>query len=304
MTEALLECIPNLSEGRDLAALDRLWQQLAEIKSLKRLHRTSDPDHHRTVLTLAGPPESIRDAVHTLYDWAQTQIDLRQHLGIHPRIGALDVIPLVPLAGISQSEAIAFSKSLGAEIAERWDVPIFLYEDSAARPERSALPDIRKGGYEGLAEKMQDPFWKPDFGSSQPHASLGASVLGVRKLLIAWNVFLDSTDLKLAQNIARRIRARNGGFAALRALGFYLAHRQQVQISMNLLDFEQTSLFAIMDTIRQLAKEAGVEVAGTEFIGLVPRRALIQTGWEYLQAENGPVMAGLLEERLGSADTL
>lgn len=304
MTEALLECIPNLSEGRDLAALDRLWQRLADIKSLKRLHRTSDPDHHRTVLTLAGPPESIREAVHTMYDWAQTQIDLRQHLGVHPRIGALDVIPLVPLAGISQSEAITFSQSLGAEIAERWNVPIYLYEDSAAQAERSALPDIRKGGYEGLAEKMQDPFWKPDFGSSQPHASLGASVLGVRKLLIAWNVFLHSSDLKLAQNIARRIRARNGGFAALRALGFYLAHRQQVQISMNLLDFEQTSLFAIMDTIRQLAKEAGVEVAGTEFIGLVPRRALIQTGWEYLQAENGPVMAGLLEERLGSTDTL
>ncbi len=304
MTETLLECIPNLSEGRDLAALEKLWQTLAEIKDLKRLHRTSDPDHNRTVLTLAGPQESIREAVHTLFKWAQTQIDLRQHLGVHPRIGALDVIPLVPLSGISQSEAIAFSKSLGAEIAERWSVPIYLYEDSAAQPERSALPDIRKGGYEGLAEKMQDSFWQPDFGPSQPHASLGASVLGVRKLLIAWNVFLDSTDLKLAQNISRQIRARNGGFAALRALGFYLAHRQQVQISMNLLDFEQTSLFAIMDTIRNLAAEAGVEVAGTEFIGLVPRRALIQTAWEYLQAENGPVMAGLLEERLGSADTL
>lgn len=302
--EPLLECIPNLSEGRDTAALDRLWEGLGEISGLQRLHRTSDPDHHRTVLTLAGPPESIRAAVHVMFAWASKQIDLHEHLGVHPRIGALDVIPIVPLKNISPEAALVFTEALGLEISARWGVPVYLYEHSARRPERAALPDIRRGGFEGLTEKMQQPDWLPDFGPATPHPSLGASVLGVRKLLIAWNVFLQSTDLVLAQKIARQIRARNGGFAALRALGFYLPHRQQVQISMNLLDFEQTSLFVIMDAIRACAAEAGVKVAGTEFIGLVPRRALIDTAWEYLQAETGPALAGLLEEQLGSGHTL
>ncbi|HEY9843328.1 MAG TPA: glutamate formimidoyltransferase [Candidatus Obscuribacterales bacterium] len=300
----LLECIPNLSEGRDPAALDRLWDNLGRIPGLHRLHRTSDPDHHRSVLTLAGSPESLRTALHGLFEWALGQIDLSRHQGVHPRIGALDVIPLVPLQDISVAEAVAFSHSLGAELASRWQVPIYLYEDSVLHLGRSALPDIRRGGFEGLGEKLRLPYWQPDFGPAIPHPALGASVLGVRKLLIAWNVFLESTDLELARRIARGIRARDGGFPALRALGFYLAHRRQVQISMNLLDFEQTSLFAVMEKIRTLAAESGVRVSGTEFIGLVPRRALLESAWQYLGAEGPAALPALLEEQLPGFHTL
>ncbi|PKL77797.1 MAG: glutamate formimidoyltransferase [Candidatus Melainabacteria bacterium HGW-Melainabacteria-1] len=300
----LLECVPNLSEGRDLAAIDRLWRQLGAIHGLRCLHRTSDPDHHRTVLTLAGSPESLRAAAHTLFEWALGQIDLRQHQGVHPRIGAIDVLPIVPLRGIDWGEAISFSRDPGAELASRWQLPIYLYEYSASQAQRVALPDIRRGGFEGLGEKMTKPDWAPDFGPDQPHLSLGATVLGVRKLLIAWNVFLNSDDLQLAQRIARRIRTRNGGFAALRALGFYLAHRQQVQISMNLLDFEQSSLFEIMTRIRELAAEAGVEVVGSEFIGLLPRRALLEAGWQYLTPGSAQLLPSLLEEQISPFDTL
>lgn len=294
----LLECIPNLSEGRDIAALDQLWESLGGVAGLHRLHRTSDPDHHRTVLTLAGSPEALREGVNRMFAWANQRIDLGSHLGVHPRIGALDVIPLVPLQDISLDEAVAFSHDLSAEIAARWDVPIYLYEQSAKLAGREALPDIRRGNFEGLGEKMRQPAWQPDFGPSVPHPRLGASVLGVRKLLVAWNVFLHSSDLKLAQRIARQIRARDGGFAALRALGFYLAHRQQVQISMNLLDFEQTSLFEVMEKITELAGKAGVSVAGSEFIGLVPRRALLESAWLWLRSEGRPVLPAVLEEGL------
>lgn len=299
---SLLECIPNLSEGRDAGALDRLWRQLESIKGLECLHRTSDPDHHRTVLTLAGPPDSIREAAYSMFDWSAAQIDLRRHQGVHPRLGAIDVFPIVPLRDTSWNEAIAFSQALGAELAASFEVPIYLYELSASDPARAALPDIRRGGFEGLAAKMADPHWQPDFGPDRPHPSLGATVLGVRKLLIAWNVFLASTDLTLAQAIARRIRTRDGGFAALRALGFYLAHRQQVQISMNLLDFEQTPMHKIMDAIRAQAAAANVNVSGSEFIGLVPRRALIESAWHWLGGE-GEAMASALEERLGDCES-
>lgn len=300
----LIECIPNISEGRDLEALERLWSELKQQPELQCLHRSSDPDHNRSVLTLAGTPTSIKQALDLICAWALEQIDLRQHQGVHPRIGALDVIPLVPLQNISQAEAIEYSKELARHLAERWQLPIYLYEDSAASFERSALPDIRKGGFEGLKLKMQQPHWKPDLGPEQPHPSLGASVLGVRKPLIAWNVFLESQDLALAEQIARQIRSRNGGFAALRALGFYLPHRQQIQVSMNLLDFEQTSLFEVMQQIRQLAQQQQVKVNSTEFIGLVPRRALMQSAWEYLQAEGQHVLQSVLEEQFDNLSSL
>lgn len=294
----LLECIPNLSEGRDIAAIDRLWQNLDAVTGLRCLHRTSDPDHHRTVLTLAGSPAALREAVNRMFAWADQQIDLRQHLGVHPRMGALDVIPFVPLADISVEAAVDFSQQLAEDVAARWGVPIYLYEQSARRSGREALPDIRRGQFEGLAEKMSQPGWQPDLGPATPHPRLGASVLGVRKLLVAWNVFLNSSDLRLAQTIARHLRTRDGGFAALRALGFYLAHRQQVQVSMNLLDFEQTSLFEVMEKIRALAAAAGVSVAGSEFIGLVPRRALLEAAWLWLGSENRLVLPAVLEENI------
>lgn len=295
---ALLECVPNLSEGRNLEALTQLWDELKQIPELQCLHRCSDPDHHRSVLTLAGPPAPLQQALHQIFAWAQAHIDLRQHQGVHPRIGAVDVIPLVPLQGISEAEAVAFSQALAADLAQRWQVPIYLYEASSRQRQHSALPQIRRGGFEGLSQKMQAPTWQPDFGPQQPHPSLGASVLGVRKILIAWNVWLESQDLELARRIAARLRESGGGFPALRTLGLYLPQQQQVQISMNLLDYHQSGLFAIMDAIRRECATAGVRIAHTEFIGLPPREALLNCAQDYLQTSSDFSEASLLESRL------
>lgn len=284
----LIECVPNLSEGRDTSALDRLWQGLNRIPALQCLHRNSDRDHHRTVLTLAGPAEAIREAACRMLDWCQQQIDLRQHQGVHPRIGALDVLPLVALEPTQAAFVLHFAQELAAELAAGWQLPIYLYEQSAKADYRRALPDIRRGGFEQLAQKMRDSLWLPDYGPASPHPQLGATVMGVRSFLIAWNVFLDSSDLKLAQAIAAQIRERNGGFVALRALGFYLPERQQIQVSMNLLDYRQSSMHTIMQAIQQLADAAGVRVLRSEFIGLVPQDALTRCALDYLRSGDQP----------------
>lgn len=297
MTAPLLECIPNLSEGRDPAALERLWHSLQQISGLQCLHRSADPDHHRSVLTLAGPPAALREAAHAMLAWASRQIDLRQHQGVHPRIGALDVLPLVPLQGISQAEAVAFSHELGAELAARWQLPIYFYEASARQPERQALPNIRRGGFEQLNARIRAGF-VPDAGPHQAHTQLGATVLGVRPFLIAWNVFLESQDLALAQDIARRIRARDGGFKAVRALGLYLPGKGQVQVSMNLLDFRQTGLWPVYQQIQALAAAAGVRVGHSELIGLPPREALLEAALQALQTGPDFQLDHVLEARL------
>lgn len=297
MTAPLLECIPNLSEGRDPAALDRLWQSLQQISGLQCLHRSADPDHHRSVLTLAGPPAAIRNAAHAMLAWASSQIDLRQHQGVHPRIGALDVLPLVPLQGISQAEAVAFSQELAAELAARWQLPIYLYEASARQPERQALPVIRRGGFEQLAARMRAGFLA-DAGPAAPHPQLGATVLGVRPFLIAWNVLLESQDLALAQQIARSIRERDGGFQAVRALGLWLPGKGRVQVSMNLLDFRQTGLWPVYQKIQALAGAAGVQVGQSELIGLPPREALLEAACAALQTGPDFKLDHVLEARL------
>lgn len=274
MSQPLLTCIPNLSEGRDLAALTGLHAQLAEIPGLACLDWSADADHHRSVWTLAGNPNALFTAIMSLFHWADQHIDLRQHTGVHPRIGAVDVIPLVPLRDISQAEALAWAESLAQAVAQRWQIPIYLYEQSARRREHQALPALRRGGFESLKTRLNHPVWHPDVGPATAHPRLGASVLGVRKPLVAWNVWLNSADLALAQTIAAQIRERDGGFEALRALGLYLPQHKQVQIAMNLLDHHQSSLYAIFSRIAALAAAGGVEVAGTELIGLVPARAL------------------------------
>lgn len=284
----LIECIPNLSQGRDQMALDRLWLSLQRVPELKCLHRHIDPDHNRSVLTLAGPPAAIRKAAQWIFHWSRQHIDMRQHQGVHPRIGAVDVFPLVPLQNIGMAECVDFSRQLASELAETFELPIYLYEQSALKAHRRALPEIRKGQYEGLPSKMRDPAWLPDFGPPQPHPEMGATVLGVRPLLIAWNVLLHSQDLALAQQIARQIRERDGGFKALRALGLYLPHRMQTQVSMNLLDYQQTSIATIYQRIQQLAAAAGVSLAETEFIGLVPAEALEVSALQWLQTSDIP----------------
>ncbi|MGV3522599.1 MAG: glutamate formimidoyltransferase [Candidatus Sericytochromatia bacterium] len=294
----LLSCIPNLSEGRNLSALSDLDLQLQAISGLHCLDWSADADHHRSVWTLAGAPQALTSAVHTLFSWANQHIDLRQHQGVHPRIGAVDVIPLVPLQGISLAEARAFAETLAGEVVSRWQVPLYLYAQSARRVEHQHLPSLRQGGFEALSQRLREDPWQPDLGPLSPHPRLGASVLGIRRPLIAWNVWLNSPDLALARAIAREIRERDGGFPALRALGLYLPTHHQVQISMNLLDHTQSSLYAIFSRIEELAAAAGITVMGTELIGLVPARALGAGNPEQLRLFPGHT-ARILEARLG-----
>lgn len=274
MKKALLECVPNLSEGRAPSALQALYTELSHIPELQILNVSADGDHHRSVWTWAGPPEAIESALFSAYTWAETQIDLRLHQGAHPRIGAVDVVPLIPLQNISAAEAVVFSQGLAARLAQRFDLPIFLYEKSATRPERRNLAHIRQGQYEGLSAKLQAPEWVPDFGPSHPHPRLGATALGVRDFLIAFNLFYPAEAFAAVKSLAQRLRASNGGLPCVKALGLFLPQRQKAQLSFNLTDFRVTPLQVLMQAVLKEGAELGLlpPEAG-EVIGLIPEAA-------------------------------
>ena len=270
----LLECVPNLSEGRRPEALADLAATLAARRDVRLLDLSSDPDHHRTVVTLAGAAEPLRDAVLALAGWAERWIDLRQHRGVHPRLGALDVVPFVPLAGATMADAVAAAHATAAALAERFALPVFLYEAAAARPERRRLADVRRGQFEGLAARLADPAEAPDYGPATPHSRLGATVVGARDFLIAVNARLATADTAVARDIARTIRESAGGLPGVRALGLYLESRGCAQVSMNLVDHRRTSLLALLARVEAEAARRGTAVAATELVGLVPSAAL------------------------------
>jgi glutamate formiminotransferase len=271
--KTLLECVPNLSEGRDPLALQALYKQLSQLPELQILDHSADPDHHRSVWTWVAPPEVIEQALMCLYQWAESQIDLRKHQGAHPRIGAVDVVPLIPIEGISRHEAIAFSKGLAVRLANRFQLPIFLYEASATQPQRRNLAAIRQGQFEGLHEKLKQPAWLPDFGPAQPHPSLGATALGVRDFLIAFNLCYGAQELAPVKELARRLRASNGGLPAVKALGLWLPQRQKTQLSFNLTDFRVTSLQDLIQAVLKQGAELGITPEAGEIIGLIPQAA-------------------------------
>jgi glutamate formiminotransferase len=258
----LVECVPNFSEGRDLGIIDQI-AAAATRAGAALLDRTSDADHNRSVLTLAGPPETIAAAAFAAVKKAADLIDLRSHSGVHPRIGAADVVPLVPLEDISLPECAALAWRVGERIWTELGIPVYFYEAAARRTECADLAAIRRA-----AGRLP-----PDLGG-KPHPTAGACVVGARKFLIAFNVDLDTTDLRIAQEIARRVRARSGGLACVKALGLFLESRGRAQVSMNLVDYEVTPLDAAFDAVRAEANRLGVAVAGTEIIGLVPRDAI------------------------------
>jgi glutamate formiminotransferase len=294
----LLECVPNVSEGRRPEAIARLAAAAAS-GGATLLHQTSDPDHHRSVFTLAGQPEELHAALLALYERALAEVDLRRHRGVHPRVGAVDVAPFVPLGGAAMADAIAAARRLAEEVGRRFALPVYLYEAAATRPERRALPDIRRGGFEGLAEKMADPAWIPDFGPARPHASAGATVIGARSLLIAFNVILATTDAGVARRVARAVRESSGGLPAVRAIGVHLERRGRAQVSLNLLDYRRTSMRTAFERVRGEAALAGAEVEAGELIGLVPRAALPADPERELRLVVGRDQ--ILEERLGDA---
>ncbi len=275
MTRTLVECVPNLSEGRRSETLDACAAAIDGVTDVHLLDRTSDPDHHRSVLSFVGTPDAVAEAVRRLAAETIARVDLRQHAGVHPRIGALDVVPFVPVAGGSVDECVTLAERFGAWLAERYHLPVYLYARAARRPDRIRLADIRRPGFEGLVAALADPGGRPDLGPRRPHPTAGATVTGARPFLIAWNIQLASRDVRLARAIAHRIRERDGGLPAVQALGLELAALDCVQVSMNLLDATVTPMWRVLELVRALAAEAGVAIRDVELIGLAPLAALL-----------------------------
>ncbi len=270
----LIECVPNFSEGRRLDVIDAIAGRVQATAGVHLLDRTSDNDHNRSVLTLAGPAEAVTSAMEAAVGEAIARIDMNGHAGQHPRIGAVDVIPFVPLAGTTMDEAIELARGFGRRIAERFDLPVFLYAKAAQRSDREVLADIRRPQYEGLRDLIGEPGNAPDFGPARLHPTAGAVAVGARPFLIAYNINLESRDLELAKSIARRVRERSGGLPRVQALGLELAELGCVQVSMNVLDHSITPMWLVWETVTQLAREEGVEARESELIGLCPLAAL------------------------------
>jgi len=270
----IIECVPNVSEGRDRLKVDAVAELISRSPGVKLLDVCMDGDHHRTVFTFVGGPEDVVRAALTGLSAALDRIDMREHRGVHPRIGAVDVVPFVPLKGAAMKDAVEAARRFGRAFGERNAVPVYFYGEAATRPERRELPDIRRGGYEGLKERMMDPLWKPDAGPAVFHPASGAAAVGARQPLIAFNVNLRTDDLGVAREIARRVRFSTGGLKHVRAIGVPLKSRNIVQVSMNLTDFRETPVSAAFDAVKKEASEHGVEILESELVGLIPEAAL------------------------------
>jgi glutamate formiminotransferase len=281
---SLVECVPNFSEGRDFARITALESAIAAVPGTLILDRTSDPDHHRSVITFAGDGESVLESAVRAVSLAAKLIDLNQHHGVHPRLGALDVLPFVPLGGAKLEDCVALAHRAGRRIWNDLGIPVYFYEAAALRPDRVQLEHVRRGQFEGLREAvLNDESKRPDLGGPPLHPTAGAVIVGARRVLIAYNIDLATANLEVAKAIAKRIRASNGGFPAVKALGLSLPSRHQVQVSMNLTDFEQTPVHTVFDEVSRLARSYGVEIARSELIGLLPRKAMELAFAHYLK---------------------
>jgi glutamate formiminotransferase / 5-formyltetrahydrofolate cyclo-ligase len=275
LADRLVESVPNVSEGRRLDVVERLATAISSIPEVHLLDRTSDASHNRSVFTLAGPAGPVADALDRLVGAAIEQIDMESHRGEHPRIGAVDVIPFVPLADTTMDEAIVLARGFGRRIAERHHLPVYLYAAAALRPERVKLADVRRGQYEGLRAEIAQRGREPDFGPTRMHPTAGAVAVGARPFLIAYNINLDSADKDLAVRIARRIRESGGGLPKVQGNGFFIEELDRAQVSMNILDFRTTPLWRVWETVRAEAAEDSVELAESELIGLAPLAAFL-----------------------------
>ena len=279
----IIECVPNFSEGRKQYTIQALAQAVREITGVRLLNASADVDHNRCVLTLMAPPGLIVEGAMAAAEEALRRIDMRRHRGIHPRIGAVDVVPFIPLGGASMDEAVEAAHRFGHELGKRTGIPVYFYGEAALKPERRQLHDIRRGGYETLASRLRDPTWHPDAGEAVFNEKWGATAVGARIPLVAFNVNLDSEDLALAKEIACAIRESSGGVPCVKAIGLSLASKKKVQISMNLTDYRKTSMRLVFDLINELARARGVAVLHSELIGLVPRDALADSPPGYLK---------------------
>lgn len=282
----IIECVPNFSEGRDKQIVEKIADAFSAKDNVKLLDYSSDADHNRSVITVAGEPEALKEAVIEAVGIAVELINLTKHSGQHPRMGAVDVIPFIPIKNVTIDEAITLSKEVGEAIGEKYNLPVFLYEKSATQQHRENLANVRKGEFEGLKEKMLSPEWKPDFGPLQPHPTAGAVAVGARMPLVAYNVNLNTSDLEIATAIAKKVRHIGGGLRFCKAMGVELEDKGITQVSMNLTDYTKTSIYRAHEMVRMEAKRYGVTVAGGEVIGLVPLEALVDSVAYYLGLDN------------------
>lgn len=293
----VIECVPNVSEGRDRGLVREIADSVRAAPGVRLLDVSSDASHNRSVLTFVGDREAVRAGVEALFDAAVPRIDLTKHKGEHPRMGAVDVVPFIPIRGASVEECVSLSREVAASVAGKHGIPVYLYEDSAASEGRRNLAEIRKGEFEGFAEKIRDPKWAPDFGPAAPHPTAGAVAIGARPPLIAYNINLGTSDLKVADSIARAIRHIGGGFRFVKAMGVELADRGQVQVSINLTNFRKTPLHRVFECVRSEAERYGVTIVGSEIVGLTPGEALFMAAEHYLRLE-GFSSSQVLEMRL------
>jgi len=295
--QTLIECVPNFSEGRDRAKVDAIVEAM-KLDGVYLLDREMDADHNRCVITLAGEREAVQEAAIRGVGKASELIDLTMHQGAHPRLGAADVVPFIPIEGVSIEDCVAMARHAGEQIWKRYHVPVYLYEAAATTPERQNLENIRRGQFEGIrAEIATNPARKPDYGNAELHATAGACVVGARKFLIAYNIFLNTSDVDIAKKIAKAVRFSSGGLRYVKAAGFLV--RGQAQVSMNLTDFEQTPVHRVFEMVRAEAARYGVRPASSEIVGLVPKKALEQVAEWFLQVENFDSSL-ILENRLSA----
>lgn len=282
----IIECVPNISEGRDAKIVEAIVDEVRAVKGVTLLDYSSDPSHNRSVITFIGSPEGVKEAAVSLAKKAAELIDLTKHEGAHPRMGAVDVIPFIPVKEVGMDECVAISKEVGKRVFEEAKMPVFLYEDSASAPHRVNLAAIRKGQFEGMAQKVLEPEWEPDFGGRTIHPTAGVVAVGARMPLIAFNINLSTSNVEIASRIAKIIRRSSGGLDCVKALGVMLEDRNVAQVSINMTNFHKTPLYRVVELTKAEAARYGVHVIGTEVIGLAPMQALIDSAEYYLQIEN------------------
>lgn len=294
----LVEFIPNFSEGRNQNVIDSLVNVAESVPGATLVDYSSDINHNRSVFTLVGSPQAIEQVAFYLVEYASNHIDMTRHQGEHPRMGAADVIPIVPLKNITPEECVEMARRIGERIGSQLNIPVYLYGDAATSSSRKNLAKVRKGQFEGMTEKVQQPNWQPDFGPANIHPTAGVTAVGVRKPLVAFNVNLQTANIDIANRISRAVRGSSGGFKHIKAMGVELEDRGIVQVSMSVEDFEKAPLYRVLETIRFEAKRYGVSIVGSEIIGLTPAKALIDSANYFLQVEEFDSDQQIIENHL------
>lgn len=279
----IVECVPNFSEGCRMEVVEKILDAIRDVDGVKILDHSSDSSHNRTVVTFVGDPQGVKKAALKAAEKAAELIDMEEHRGEHPRIGATDVIPLIPISEVTMDECVELARELGKEIGEKLEIPVFLYEEAATRPERKNLAHVRRGQYEGLKEEISKPERQPDFGPTRMHPRAGATAVGARPPLVAYNIDLDTANVEIAKAIAKTIRGSSGGYPSIKALGVLIEEANTAQVTINVCNFKEVSLARVFETVKREAERYGVNITGSEVVGLVPMEALLEAAVFYLR---------------------